>query len=90
MSEFNRELFQKIHDQITGHPETHNQDSWESLCGTTRCVAGWAVHFTNGENRLWGDVLTITPETGDVIREVLGEPAGHVRLGGIEVEKTGH
>jgi hypothetical protein len=39
----NQELFKKIHDQIEEYPETHNQSSWG--CGTTKCVAGWAVHF---------------------------------------------
>lgn len=73
MSEFNRELFQKIHDQITQNPETHDQNSWESFCGTTRCVAGWAVHFSNGEGRLWGAAFgDVTSETGSLIREVLG------------------
>ena len=40
----NTDLFAKIHDQITAHPETHNQDSW--WCGTTRCIAGWAVQLS--------------------------------------------
>jgi hypothetical protein len=34
---------QWIYDQITTHPETHNQHHWE--CGTTRCVAGWAAYL---------------------------------------------
>lgn len=52
MPEINRELFQKIYDQISQHPETHWQGWWETTenaCGTTRCVAGWAVHFQNTE-----------------------------------------
>ena len=40
-----KELAQKILDQITEHPETHNQSSWVDTCGTTYCVAGWAVAF---------------------------------------------
>jgi len=44
----NRELFQKIHEQISAHPDTHYQGSWETGCGTTRCVAGWAIHLTTG------------------------------------------
>lgn len=41
----NTELFQKIYDQITQHPETHDQGHFEAEwhCGTTRCIAGWAV-----------------------------------------------
>ncbi|MFF8831322.1 hypothetical protein [Streptomyces sp. NPDC015131] len=52
--EINRELFQKIHDQITMHPQTHDQGGWDSgpdICGTTRCVAGWAMHFLNPNQR---------------------------------------
>lgn len=51
--EINQELFQKVLDQITIHPETHDQSGWQNtvegddgyVCGTTRCVAGWALHF---------------------------------------------
>lgn len=45
----NRDLFRKIHEQITNHPESHDQGSFEGVdytCGTTRCVAGWANWFT--------------------------------------------
>jgi hypothetical protein len=50
----NRELFQKIHDIIaaqTAERRVHYQQTWESQgsCGTTRCVAGWAIHLTTGE-----------------------------------------
>lgn len=48
----NRELFQKIHEVITLHPEQHDQGTWEEsdpTCGTTRCVAGWAVTLTTGK-----------------------------------------
>lgn len=38
---------QQVLEQITVHPETHDQGSWEYPvdCGTSRCVAGWAIHF---------------------------------------------
>ncbi len=36
-------LAEKILKQITEHPETHFQGTWN--CGTTRCIAGWAVEF---------------------------------------------
>lgn len=42
----NRELFQKIHDVISVSPEKLEMTFWEdseALCGTTRCIAGWAV-----------------------------------------------
>lgn len=38
-------LRQAVLDQIVAHPETHNQDSWQSYCGTEACVAGWAIRF---------------------------------------------
>lgn len=46
---YNRELFQKIHDIIDAKPDALAMDSWEDQdadCGTTRCVAGWAVSLT--------------------------------------------
>jgi hypothetical protein len=47
----NTELFQQIHDIITTRPEAFDMATWEytKSCGTTRCVAGWAVHLTTGE-----------------------------------------
>lgn len=47
MPELNIPLFQKIHAQITRDPGSHYQGSWETVndCGTTRCLAGWAIHF---------------------------------------------
>jgi len=49
----NRELFQKINEVIET-PEgvlsgNFAMDTWEdghAECGTTRCVAGWAIHLT--------------------------------------------
>lgn len=46
---YNRELFQKIHMVIEVQPDALAMDSWEDReadCGTTRCVAGWAVSLT--------------------------------------------
>lgn len=39
------ELLRAVRKQITEHPETHNQGTWSrrTECGTTRCIAGWAV-----------------------------------------------
>lgn len=45
----NAELFEKINEVLTEHPELHDQESWENTCRTTRCVAGWAIHLTTGE-----------------------------------------
>lgn len=53
--ELNLPLFQKVYDQITSQPETFDMESWESddeyedSCGTTRCVAGWALYFHEGQ-----------------------------------------
>lgn len=47
-----RELAEKILKQVTEHPETHFQATWvfgsdqpftKGGCGTTACLAGWAV-----------------------------------------------
>lgn len=49
----NRELFQRIDEIIrVGDEIRHDKfymNSWESGCGTARCVAGWAIHLTTGE-----------------------------------------
>src|SRR3546814_4173457 len=50
----NTELFAKIYDIITdgdGVPrrQTFSMDTWEHSCGTSRCVAGWAVHLETGQ-----------------------------------------
>lgn len=33
----------RILEQIVAHPETHDQYTWHSSCGTKHCVAGWAT-----------------------------------------------
>lgn len=57
----NRELMIRVRDQITQHPETHDQAHWGRRgpsCGTTRCIAGWAVHFGLPESdQNWEDEL---------------------------------
>lgn len=44
----NIELFRKIDEVIQNTPEKHYQGTWETItaCGTTRCIAGWAVALT--------------------------------------------
>lgn len=32
-------------DIIRLNPEHHDQSSWTSPCGTTRCVAGWVAYL---------------------------------------------
>jgi hypothetical protein len=56
----NREAFQKIHEVISVQPERLVMSTWEDdeapeSCGTTRCVAGWAVHFAVGGAPLFAD-----------------------------------
>lgn len=50
----NQELFKQIHDTISTKPEQFGMSDWEftnyaNECGTTRCVAGWAIHLTTGQ-----------------------------------------
>ena len=49
----NQELFRRIHNITAALPGSLWMDSWEgggqSQCGTTRCLAGWAVHLTTGQ-----------------------------------------
>lgn len=42
------QLRQVVLDQIVTYPETHDQRDWVSACGTTACVAGWALLFQLG------------------------------------------
>lgn len=79
-----KELAQKILDQITEHPETHDQDTWENVfgeCGTTYCIAGWAVAFNarSTEDRstyqariLLADELGLTAHWSTLGQELLG------------------
>lgn len=41
----NQDMFIKIARILVEFPSLHNQETWEEggRCGTTRCVAGWAV-----------------------------------------------
>jgi len=53
---YNTDLMIEIRNQITNHPETHNQKSWGSRtdCGTTHCIAGWAI-VLSGVELHWQD-----------------------------------
>ena len=46
---FNSFVADQILGQILAFPETHDQNNWENTneCGTTRCIAGWAIHFSD-------------------------------------------
>lgn len=70
-----RELAEKVLEQVTEHPETHFQATWMSGsdqpftkggCGTTACLAGWAV------------VLNANP--GETPRAALHRIARHIGI----------
>ncbi|WP_051819243.1 hypothetical protein [Streptomyces sp. NRRL S-920] len=44
----NTDLLLAIREQITSHPEAHDQREWgvRTECGTTHCIAGWAAVLT--------------------------------------------
>jgi uncharacterized protein YjbI with pentapeptide repeats len=44
--EFDATLPARIVAQIEAHPETHDQSTWHSLCGTRHCIAGFATHLS--------------------------------------------
>ena len=41
----------RIVAQIAAHPETHDQTTWHSACGTKHCVAGFATHLSGALGR---------------------------------------
>jgi hypothetical protein len=46
--ELNTALFAQVLEQLEAHPELHEQADFENfnaVCGTTRCVAGWAIYL---------------------------------------------
>lgn len=54
MSKYNEELFRQVltlikHDRSLWNQETFRQPSYASSCGTTCCIAGWAVVVKHGE-----------------------------------------
>lgn len=76
----NAELFAKIRDIIRDNPEQHDQSTFEDdACGTTRCVAGWAIYLEAGAPLFTSDPgVCLTPEV-----KALEERLGLVR-GGFE------
>jgi len=70
----NKELFRKVYEQITQNPETHDQGDWENECGTTRCGAGWALHFHRPNQSIFKTMREVV-NTGSIdvaARRVLG------------------
>lgn len=87
MTEYNLDLFKEIYEQIKD-PAKLDMGSWEgtSVCGTTRCVAGWAVHLTTGEPIMGnGATLSYTwhPSVEALSRRLLGDARYSLsRIGG--------
>lgn len=57
MTKYNVDLMLAVREQITSHPETHDQDSWGRRgpeCGTTHCIAGWAA-VLSGRSLEWNE-----------------------------------
>lgn len=51
----NQALFKKVYNAISARPHEFDMDTWEEPeagCGTTRCLAGWAIFETTGQP-LW-------------------------------------
>lgn len=79
-----KELAERILQQITEEPESHDQSIWAVAsgtagCGTIACIAGWAVEFNRqdgeGEYRALerlGAELNTAPWYDSVGRELLG------------------
>lgn len=70
----NREAFQKIHEVISVQPERLVMSTWEDdeapeSCGTTRCVAGWAVHFAVGAAPLFANTGGVSDEVKSLAHE---------------------
>jgi len=70
VSKLNVDLMLAVRDQVTMHPETHDQFMWarKTECGTTYCIAGWAA-VLSGQQLLW----ELAGEAGD-------EEAGWIRI----------
>lgn len=85
------ELLKKVHAQITAHPEGHRQETWVDFpdgveaitlenfsCGTTLCIAGWAVILSGGTvyADAFGDDAFVTTDREESLffhaRSVLG------------------
>lgn len=81
MPEINTAMARKIADRITAHPDTHNQDYWSNECGTTRCIAGWAVYLQAVDSARIGD----GQEVGEV--GLNGLARDYLRAEGLEEER---
>jgi hypothetical protein len=91
----NKKLFERIAAVIEQAPEDFDMSSWEGrrrnedgeICGTTHCIAGWAIVLSTGQNflRQWSDypekvsneaarLLEISEEQADSLFHVFSWP----------------
>jgi hypothetical protein len=72
---FNRELADRIIEQIETHPEQWDQGNWSTFsseCGTVCCVAGWACELSGIQTIPWSGVTTLEGRIKDTARHLLG------------------
>lgn len=94
----NTAMFQKIYDQIAQHPETHDQADYEAVsdCGTTRCIAGWAIAFELGHGLYVDGAADLSRfrhrhrgrETSDGEHWVSGLGVGAAEILGIDIDEA--
>lgn len=89
LPEINQDLFGRIDKIIQSEPESFEMGCWERpsiqfvsldgetvACGTTRCVAGWAIHLTH-EDKFGATGKPLSKMTNDLG----GHPEAYARVG---------
>lgn len=87
--ELNVEMIRRVRDHIVDHPEQHDQRDYKSKCGTTQCVAGWALTFsgyTTYHIRGWDDLSSFWSWSDPSGETALARPAAREVLGLDEFE----
>lgn len=83
----NRKMFRELDEIIMEFPELHHQASWQSspeqngTCGTTRCIAGWAVWLKAKELGL------VSRKRDDIDRDLLVQVAQHLGINRAEYQR---
>jgi hypothetical protein len=74
MTKYNVDLMLAVREQITSHPETHDQTMWgrKTECGTTYCIAGWAA-VLSGAEPLWDIDIDDTEEAATALHAGRGD-----------------
>ncbi|AMS02634.1 hypothetical protein BJD55_gp132 [Gordonia phage Yvonnetastic] len=77
----NVELAERILEQVTKHPEHHDQGIWGTKddCGTNLCIAGWALVLSGQD--AWDPAgitgaLILRPKGGGSVRQTAQELLG--------------